>query len=84
MIAEACGTTHLIETGTGEESGSVYLVEVPAVQHVVECLVRGFDFQIAQFLVPVISDRVEFLVDGRKRECARCLVFVLDDSNDES
>ena len=45
LVAETRGTANLIETGTGEQAGGIHLIQIPAVQHVVERTVGGVHFR---------------------------------------
>ena len=63
LVAETGGAADLVEAGTGEEAGGIDLIEVPAVDHVVEGAVGGFDLDGGEFAVPVVDDAFEFGVD---------------------
>ena len=57
-------STHLVESGTGEETRRVDLVEVPAVEHVIEAAVRRLNLDGSEFPVPIVDHAVKLMVDG--------------------
>ena len=63
LVAEAGGAAHLVESGAGKEARRVDLVEVPAVQHIVEGLVGGLHLDGVQPLVPKVAHLSVFLFD---------------------
>ena len=66
LVAEACGTAHLVEAGTREETRGVDLVEIPAVEHVVESRVGRLHLYGGEFGVPIVDHALELGVDGFK------------------
>ena len=63
LVPEARGAANLVEARAGVEARGVDLVEVPAVQHVVQGAVGRLDLDVAELLVPVGHHAVELGID---------------------
>ena len=83
LVAEAGGAAHLVEAGTGKETGGIDLVEIPAVEHVVERGVGRVDLDDTQFLVPEADHLVVLLLDVGQGDVAQRVVgFLLHRDNE--
>ena len=63
LVAESSGTAHLIETCAGKEARRIDLIEVPAVEHIVETPVGGLDLNLTELFIPEGYNILIFFVD---------------------